>query len=101
MRALYPHFEKLSLIMPAGCLDQEYLLKQELTQNLPGTGHRLRVPPLGCTFAKHKLLSFWCGSPFLWLDSKYPRILELQGHLSIREASQAPAEGSSGAWNPF
>ena len=24
MRALYPHFEKLSLIMPAGCLDQEY-----------------------------------------------------------------------------
>lgn len=66
--------------MPAGCLDQEiHQVPAEAGIN-PGPPNlalvRLRVLPLGHTFAKHKVLSPWHCSPSWWLDSKYPRVRE-------------------------
>lgn len=60
MRALFPHFEKLSLRLPAGPLYQGTQVSVEAVY--PGPTNlalviRLQVAPLGHTFAKHGPLS--------------------------------------------
>lgn len=97
MRALCPHFEKLSLRLPAGPLHQVSVEAVYPGPTNMALAIRFHVAPLGHTFAKHGPLSHRCSSLSWWLDSK---VLQGSGTLRtfVREASPRLLRKGSVAW---
>lgn len=84
MRALCPHLEELlprtpQALWTRGSAGYPAKAGPMFTQDLPALEIiRLRVAPLSHTFAKHKLLNPWCGSPSWPPDPESPSGLKHQ-----------------------